>query len=104
MAAGQHRAWRRKAAVVVERLPAPGRLRPPHRRQLKPSWASLTLRPVAFRSALPPLALALRFGLSSYDASCLELALRRQLPLATQDEALRMAAQASGVGCIEAVG
>jgi len=46
------------------------------------------------------LALALRFGLSSYDAAYLELALRRQLPLATQDEALRAAAQASGVGCV----
>jgi predicted nucleic acid-binding protein len=46
------------------------------------------------------LALALRFGLSSYDAGYLELALRRQLPLATQDETLRAAAQASGVGCV----
>ena len=44
------------------------------------------------------LALALRFGLSSYDAVHLELALRRQLPLATQDEAL-----AAGVGCVEAM-
>lgn len=33
----------------------------------------------------------------------LELALRRQLPLATQDEALRAAALASGVGCVKAV-
>ncbi len=48
------------------------------------------------------LAPALRFGLSSYDAACLEVALRRQLPLATQDEALRAAAPASGVGCVEA--
>ena len=48
------------------------------------------------------LALALRFGLSSYDAAYLELALRRQLPLATQDEALRGAALAAGVGCVEA--
>ncbi len=46
------------------------------------------------------LALALRFGLSSYDAAYLELALRRQLPIATQDEALRAAALASGVGCV----
>lgn len=46
------------------------------------------------------LALALRFGLSSYDAAYLELALRLQLPLATQDEALRTAAQASGAGCV----
>ena len=48
------------------------------------------------------LALALRFGLSSYDATYLELALRRQWPLATQDEALRGAALAAGVGCVEA--
>jgi predicted nucleic acid-binding protein len=47
------------------------------------------------------LALALRFGLSSYDASYLELALRRQLPVATQDEALRAAALAAGVGCVD---
>lgn len=50
------------------------------------------------------LALALRFGLSSYDAAYLELALRRQLPLATQDEALREAALAAGVGCVERAG
>ena len=47
------------------------------------------------------LALALRFGVSSYDAAYLELALRRQLPLATQDEAVRAAALAAGVGCVE---
>lgn len=44
------------------------------------------------------LGLALRFGLSSYDASYLELALRLQLPIATADGPLRDAAQASGVG------
>lgn len=44
------------------------------------------------------LALALRHGLSSYDAAYLELALRLQLPLATTDQALRDAALASGVG------
>ncbi len=49
------------------------------------------------------LALALRFGLSSYDAAYLELALRRQLPLATQDDALRAAALAAGAGCVEGV-
>ena len=47
------------------------------------------------------LALALRFGLSSYDAAYLELALRLQLPLATTDAALREAAVASGVGLVE---
>ena len=57
------------------------------------------------RHAVPPrelLALSLRFGLSSYDAAYLELALRRQLPLATQDEALRAAALAAGVGFVGA--
>lgn len=55
------------------------------------------------REPAPPremLALALRFGLSSYDAAYLELALRRQLPIATQDADLRAAAQAAGVGVI----
>jgi predicted nucleic acid-binding protein len=55
------------------------------------------------RAAVPPrelLALALRFGLSSYDAAYLELALRRQLPVATQDEGLRAAAVAAGVGLV----
>jgi predicted nucleic acid-binding protein len=47
------------------------------------------------------LALALRFGLSCDDAAYLELALRRQLPVATQDEALRAAALAVRVGCVE---
>ncbi len=44
------------------------------------------------------LGLALRFGLSSYDAAYLELALRLQLPIATGDGPLRAAALASGVG------
>ncbi|HRO58690.1 MAG TPA: type II toxin-antitoxin system VapC family toxin [Burkholderiaceae bacterium] len=56
------------------------------------------------RQPVPPaelLALALRFDLSSYDASYLALALRRQLPVATCDEDLRSAALASGVGIVE---
>ena len=57
------------------------------------------------RQGAPPaelLALALRFGLSSYDAAYLELALRLQVPLATTDGPLRDAALASGVGLVEA--
>lgn len=57
------------------------------------------------RHGAPPaelLALALRFGLSSYDAAYLELALRLQLPLATVDASLRDAALASGVGLVAA--
>lgn len=43
-------------------------------------------------------ALALRHNLSTYDATYLDLALRLRLPIATQDDALREAALASGVG------
>jgi predicted nucleic acid-binding protein len=52
-------------------------------------------QPVPVRELL---ALALRFGLNSYDAAYLELALRLQLPIATGDGPLRAAALASGVG------
>ena len=64
--------------------------------------ARITSLPIEVdRQATPPseiLALSLRFGLTTYDASYLALALRRQLPIATQDEALRTAALAAGVG------
>jgi len=41
--------------------------------------------------------LAFQYQLSTYDAAYLELALRRNLPLATLDEALVAAARAAGV-------
>jgi predicted nucleic acid-binding protein len=57
-------------------------------------------RQVVPRSEL--LGLALRFGLSSYDAAYLELALRLSCPVATQDDTLRLAALAAGVGVVTA--
>ena len=57
------------------------------------------------RQAVPVsevLALALRFGLSSYAAAYLELALRLQLPIATHGGPLRDAALAAGVGLVAA--
>ena len=50
--------------------------------------------------ALPAenMALALRYQLSSYDASYLDLALRLRLPVATTDGALQAAAVSAGVG------
>lgn len=48
------------------------------------------------------LALALRYDLTSYDAAYLELALRLQLPIATQDTELAMAARIAGVGVVGA--
>ena len=46
------------------------------------------------------LSLALRHDLSVYDAVYLELALRRQLPIATLDAALADAARVAGVGVL----
>ncbi|MCL2345699.1 MAG: type II toxin-antitoxin system VapC family toxin [Desulfobulbus sp.] len=64
--------------------------------------AQLSLLPIAIHSSPPEpgllLALALRHELTSYDAVYLELALRLQLPIATQDAALAEAARSAGVG------
>lgn len=46
--------------------------------------------------------LALRYDLTSYDAVYLDLALRRSLPMATQDLALAHAALVVGVGVVAA--
>lgn len=43
---------------------------------------------------------AVRYRLTSYDAAYLELALRRDLPLATLDAELRRACQASGAAVV----
>jgi predicted nucleic acid-binding protein len=61
--------------------------------------------PIEFDAQSPApstvLSLALRFDLTTCDASYLELALREQLPIATQDEALAEAAWAAGVGVVK---
>ncbi len=44
--------------------------------------------------------LAVTYGLTSYDAAYLEVALRRQLPLARLDVELVRACQAAGVGVL----
>ena len=51
----------------------------------------------ATRAGHETTAIAAQFGLSVYDAAYLELAIRRQLPLATLDRALEAAARATGV-------
>jgi len=47
------------------------------------------------------LGLGLTHGLSAYDASYLELAMRRGLPIATQDERLKHAADAAGIDILQ---
>jgi predicted nucleic acid-binding protein len=61
------------------------------------TWQELTLD-----VALGPVVdLARAQGLSAYDAAYLELAMREGVPLATQDEALRAAAQRVGVPLVD---
>lgn len=45
-------------------------------------------------------ALAERYGLTAYDAAYLDLALRRGMPLATQDKAMKIAANKAGVALV----
>jgi predicted nucleic acid-binding protein len=54
------------------------------------------------RALGPVLALSRRHGLTAYDASYLELALRTGLPLATRDQELIAAARAEGVPLLTA--
>lgn len=67
---------------------------------------ALAALPIDFDATVPNpaqiLDLALRHDLTSYDAMYLDLALRRALPVATQDMALADAARASGVGVVTA--
>jgi predicted nucleic acid-binding protein len=59
---------------------------------------SIEADPATFTQALTDTSqLARRYGLSSYDASYLELALRVAQPLATRDQAFYRAAQKAGV-------
>jgi len=70
--------------------------------------ASLAVMPITvdaetdFYAWSTTLRLADRFHLTSYDAAYLELAHRRQLPLATLDGALRAAAGGLGLGLLGA--
>ena len=55
--------------------------------------------PVRLLTALPDL--ALKYQLTNYDAAYLELAMRRNIALATTDDALRRAAGKAGVPLIK---
>ena len=57
----------------------------------------LPIRQVAVRSIPELLSLAVKHNLSVYDACYLQLALISNLPIATNDEKLKRAAEASGL-------
>jgi len=69
----------------------------------KSFWDELALLPITVEAGLNPheakdtLSLSDKYGLTAYDAAYLELAGRKQLPLATLDTELRRAAVAQGI-------
>lgn len=72
--------------------------------QAQEAIKQLSTLPIDFDCDVPDpaqlLALALRHDLTSYDAAYLELALRKQMPVATQDASLAEAARVAGVGTV----
>jgi predicted nucleic acid-binding protein len=91
--------WQLELANVLKTACTKGRPSHAQARQILNALATL---PIEVDSGAQPgqrplLELAMRFDLSSYDAAYLELAMRHGLPLATQDERLKITAGAAGV-------
>ena len=87
-----------EVASALRKATLDGRLREPELAQFLGLLNSLDIR----LDATPPptltlLALATQYSLSTYDATYLELAIRRALPLATLDHDLAQAAHQAGV-------
>ena len=83
--------------VIAERR---SRISASQREEFLTAMADLDVE-IAFQSPgrvfVEPIQLAIKYKLSVYDAVYLALAIARQLPLATQDEALLRAARQTGV-------
>ena len=95
--------WQLELANVLKTACTKGRLTQAQARQILGTLGQL---PIEVDTAAPPgqrplFELAMRYNLSSYDATYLELAMRHGLPLATQDEQLQLAAKAAGVDVIQ---
>ena len=95
--------WQLELANVLKTACTKGRLTQAQARQILDALNQL---PIEVDTAAPPgqrqlFELAMRYNLSSYDAAYLELAMRHGLPLATQDEQLKLAATAAGVDVVQ---
>lgn len=91
--------WQLELANVLKTACTKGRLTQAQARQILDTLSQL---PIEVDTGVAPgqrslFELAMRYNLSSYDAAYLELAMRHGLPLATQDEQLKLAANAAGV-------
>jgi len=92
--------WSLEVANVLARAEARSLVTAAHSEAFLGMLSSIPIRAddATFAQALADtLHLARRYGLSSYDASYLELALRSGLPLATLDVDLEVAARKAGV-------
>jgi len=90
--------WRLEMANALVVATRRGRIRPEHRREMMLAVDRLEVRVDDLPPGVTAIAtLAAAHELTAYDASYLELALRRRIPLATLDEGLRHAAPAAGV-------
>lgn len=94
--------WQLELANVLKTACTKGRLTQVQARQILDTLGQL---PIEVDTAATPgqrhlFELAMRYNLSSYDAAYLELAMRQGLPLATQDELLKLAATAAGVNVL----
>lgn len=84
----------RNALLIGERR---GRIDPSTTEMILHELTEMPIELDTMANDLALLALARRHRLSAYDAAYLELAMRRDLPLATLDEALLRAARSEGV-------
>lgn len=96
--------WQMELANVLKTACTKGKLPTTQARQILDVLAQL---PIEVDAGPAPgqrqlFELAMRYGLSSYDAAYLELAMRHGLPIATRDEQLKQAASAAGVDIVAA--
>ncbi len=87
----------RNGLIINERR---GRIREVRTREFLDELAAMAVSLDASPQEGQTLALARKYRLTFYDASYLELAVRRSLPLATLDRSLARAARAEGVALV----
>lgn len=94
--------WLVETANAIQMAMRRGRIGPAYRDQL---LVQLNALPVEIEASTGELVIAAasvsdRFGITVYDATYLEVAVRRQLPLATLDRQLAAAARSAGVAVL----
>ncbi len=95
--------WLYQVVNVTELAVRKGRIAPEKAKAFLESLADLPIEiehPSVQQMFISVRTLVSQYGLTAYDASYLELAIRHNLPIATYDKALSSAAQAAGVRAV----